>query len=150
LAIAAATASLACLDVSSIATAEGAGLDACWVFVSGARGPLEVVEIGGTKVFWFTVNGTAGATLFDFVLDAAGFAALGMDVGVSTACDGGARASETGGLESTGGVGAFCDGTGVELLLVVLETALSLTGSSEVCLGGCVWPGGGGGGGGAC
>lgn len=111
---------------------------------------MEVTETGGTKVFWFTVNGTAGATLFDFVPDAAGFAAAAMDAGVSTACDGGARASEIGGLESTGGVGAFCGGKGVELLLVVLETALSLTGSSEVCLGGCIWPGGGGGGGGAC
>jgi hypothetical protein len=50
-AIAAATASLACLDASSIAAAEGAGFDACGVFPVDARGPLLVLETGGTKVF---------------------------------------------------------------------------------------------------
>jgi hypothetical protein len=97
-----------------------------------------VDEVGGTNDFWFTVNGTAGATLFDFGPVVAGFSAAGKDSGGSIACELGPKASETGGLESTGGVGAFCGGAGVELLLVVLEIALSLTGSSEVCLGGCI------------
>jgi hypothetical protein len=105
---------------------------------------LLVAEAGGTNDFWFTVNGTAGATLFDFAPDVFGFIAVARDVGVSVFCDVGASASEAGGLESTGGVGAFWDGAGVELLLVALDIALSLTGSSEVCLGGCIWPGGGG------
>ena len=97
-----------------------------------------VAEAGGTNDFWLTVNGTAGATLVDFWPDVADFAAAAKDGRASVGCEVEARASETGGLESTGGVGAFCEGAGVEALLVVLEIALSLTGSSEVCLGGCI------------
>ena len=141
-AIAAATASLACRDASSIAAAEGAGFEDCWALSTGARGPLLVAEAGGTNDLWFTVNGTAGATLFDFGPEVEGLAAAAKDSGTSAGCEGtcggGARASETGGLESTGGIGASCEGAGVEALLVVLEIALSLTGSSEVGLVGCM------------
>ena len=144
MAIAAATASLACLDASSMAAAEGAGFEDCCAFPTDARGPLLVTEAGGTNDFWFTVNGTAGATLFDFGPEVEGLAAAaaakdcGASVGCDVTCEVEARASDMGGLESMGGVGALCEGAGVEALLVVFEIALSLTGSSEVGLGGCI------------
>jgi hypothetical protein len=84
------------------------------------------------------VNGTAGATLFDFAPDVFDFAAAAKEGGASVACELGANASETESLEPTGCVGAFCTGAGVEVLLVVWGTALSLTGSSDVCFGGCM------------
>jgi hypothetical protein len=93
-----------------------------------------------------TVKGTAGATRVAFGPDGIAFAAVAAvaasDGCSSAGCELGAKASETGGLESTVGVGAFCGGTGVDPLLVALDTALSLTGSSDVGFGGCIWFGG--------
>ena len=151
MAIAAATASLACLEASSIAAADGVGFVDCRTFADcAARGPLFVAAgAGGMNDFWLTVNGTAGVTRFDLGPDGAPFATAAKDVGAAVVgalvltCSAGVRASETGGLESTGGVDTFCGGAGVALLLAAFAGALSSTGSSDVGFGGGGGPGGG-------
>ena len=139
MAIADATASLACLDASSIAAAEGVGFVDCGILVDcAAKGPLfEAAGAGGMNDFWLTVNGTAGVTRFDLGPVGAPFAAAANDDGVIVAgalvvsCRAGARASETAGLDSADGVESVCGvGAGVALLPAAFDGALSSTGSS--------------------
>ena len=69
--MAAATASFACRDASSIAAFDGAGFVALSVLLGA---PFAAAVTGGVNVFWLTAKGTAGVTRAFFGADGVGFA----------------------------------------------------------------------------
>ena len=132
MAIAAATAAVACLLASAIAVFDDtAGFVVGTAATGFATAPLVAVGIGGAA-FWATgIAGMAGITPR---FEAAGTGALGALSGCRTACVGPVPAVErttsaTDGFDSTGGVGA----EGVEALgVAAFDESGTSTGSSEV------------------